>query len=461
MPRHPLLSRVSFFTGRVAGPLVLVLLLPLRAAAAEDTAVPSPADTVVAGLGDPGLRSLVREVLDRNPDLAAARARARAASERPQQAGSLPDPMAGLTAYLQSPETRVGPQLLLITLSQKLPWFGKLGLKEKAAQLSAAALGEQVEAKRLSLVTETRSVFYELGFLAAWEGTVRADRSTLVRYEKLARTRYASGVGLEQVVIKIQAEITRDDSRLLEIGNRRASLLARLNALRDVPPGTAVPEARLPEDHGVSPDFDELRRRAMQARPEMGQANAAIAEADALSGLARKEYGPDMTLGLTYGLVEKRDDAPGIVAPPPDNGKDIIGLNLAFNLPVWSKRLSGGVREASERRLAAEDSKRAVIAEIDRTLGELKERLPLTWEQLRLLDDVLLVQAEQSLRSAEAGYAAGSLNALDLLDAERVLLEIRTASARALADYGIAVARLEGAVGSPLSGSGTMKRETP
>jgi cobalt-zinc-cadmium efflux system outer membrane protein len=460
MPRLSLFSRVSFFRGRVAGPLVLGLLLALRAAAAEEAAIPSPADGIVATL-EPGLAELARQVLERNPELARLRALARAASERPPQAGSLPDPMVGLTAYLQTPETRVGPQLLLISLSQKLPWFGKLGLREKAALLAAAALGEQVEAKRLSLVTETRILFYEVGFLAAWEKTVRADRSTLVHYEELARTRYASGVGLQQAVVKVQAEITRDDSRLLEIGNRRASLLARLNALRDAAPGTPVPEARLPEYPAVSPDPGELRRRALQARPEMGQVDAAIAEADALAGHARKEYGPDMTLGLTYGVVGKRDDAPGILVPPPDNGKDVVGLNLAFNVPLWSKRLASGVREASERRLAAEDSKRAVIAEIDRTLSELGERLPLTWEQLRLLNDVLVVQAEQSLRSAEAGYAAGNLNALDLLDAERVLLETRTSAARSLADYDAAVARLEGAVAGPVPGRRSTEGERP
>jgi outer membrane protein TolC len=54
------------------------------------------------------------------------------------------------------------------------------------------------------------------------------------------------------------------------------------------------------------------------------------------------------------------------------------------------------------------------------------------------------------LRSAEAGYSAGTLNALDLLDAERVLLDVRTGSLRARADYAIALIRLEGAVGEPL-----------
>ena len=71
-------------------------------------------------------------------------------------------------------------------------------------------------------------------------------------------------------------------------------------------------------------------------------------------------------------------------------------------------------------------------------------------EQVALFERVLLIQAEQSLRSAESGYAAGKLNSLDLLDAERVLLDVRTGIERVRADHAIAHARLEGAIGAPL-----------
>ena len=61
-----------------------------------------------------------------------------------------------------------------------------------------------------------------------------------------------------------------------------------------------------------------------------------------------------------------------------------------------------------------------------------------------------IVQARQSLLSAESAYAAGTAGALDLLDAERVLLQVRVAAARARTDLEIAYARLEGAVAGPL-----------
>jgi outer membrane protein, heavy metal efflux system len=182
----------------------------------------------------------------------------------------------------------------------------------------------------------------------------------------------------------------------------------------------------------------------------MRRAGLEIARAETGIALARKEFKPDLTLGATYTWVGPRGDAAGIAAPPPDNGKDIFAISASINLPIHRGRLKAGVEEAAELRRAADEGQRDVVTAIDRSLGDLTERVALTWKQLRLLRGVLGIQADQSLRSAEAGYASGSLNSLDLLDAERVLLEVRTATERTRADYAIALARLEGAVGEPL-----------
>ncbi len=419
-------------------------------AEAARSARPTASGWVAASLSDAALRDLVTQVLERNPRIAAAEARARAARLQAPQAKALPDPMLGATAYVSTPETRVGPQTLMGTLSQKLPWFGKLGLKEKAALQRADALDAEIEGQRLDLVTQTRRLFYEIAFLDGWSQVVVSDRSTLDHYEQLARTRYASGVGTQQAVIKIQAEITRDDTRLLDIGSRRATLVAALNALRDEPQATSVVPLSLPEYGELSLDPAALRDRALALRPEMLQSESEIARADTQLEIARRDYKPDITLGAAYTRVGPRGDAAGIAMPPPDNGKDVFAISASINLPLRRGRLKAGVEEAAELRRAAGEGKRAVVTAIDRSLGELTERVTLTWQQLHLLRDVLGIQAEQSLRAAEAGYVSGTLNSLDLLDAERVLLEVRTATERTRADYAIALARLEGAVAEPL-----------
>lgn len=432
---------------------------PARTEPGADSA--DPAERIRRSLAPP-LDELVAEALARNPDLARTRAAAAAAEARAPQVRSLPDPMASLTAFLLPPETRVGPQRVALSVSQRLPWFGELGLREREALLRAAAAREEVTAKRLALVTEVRRLVHELVFLDAQERALSADRETVAHFEELARARYAAGVGLEQAVVKLQAEITKDDARLLEIAARRAGLTTALNALRDRPPETRLPEAPPPETARPEAPSEEpavdvealevesLGRRARHDRPELARARALIAAAETAAELARTEYRPDFTLGLGYTAVDRRSDAAGRAVPPEGNGDDVVGLSVGVNLPVWRARLAAGVEEASARQSAAEEELRSTVAGIDQALGELAARIPLVRRQLELFDRLLSVQAEEALRSAEAAYAAGTLGALDLLDAERVLLDVRIATARTRADYRIAIARLEGAVGGPL-----------
>ena len=240
----------------LAAALLLAGLVPAPAAAAERqtdadvvaarAAGDGPSAGLARSLDDAELRAIAVEVLERNPQLAVAAARARAAALQAPQARALPDPTVGLTAFVAPPETRVGPQRLMVTISQRLPWLAKLSLGERAAALEAAALAADVEARRLELVTETRRLWYELAYLERHREITEEFRRHLEQHEEIARTRYATGVGLSQGVVKLQAEISRVDSRLLEIAERRAALAARLDGLRDRPRTEPPADATLP-----------------------------------------------------------------------------------------------------------------------------------------------------------------------------------------------------------------------
>ena len=119
-------------------------------------------------------------------------------------------------------------------------------------------------------------------------------------------------------------------------------------------------------------------------------------------------------------------------------------------MPLWRSSLQAGVEEGVERQLAEEEGRREVTAVIDGELGDVVHRIPLLEEQVSLYDDVLIVQATQSLRSAESAYASGTANALDLLDADRVLLQVRVAAERLRSDLDVAYAQLEGVIAGPL-----------
>lgn len=415
-------------------------------------------ERILAGVESPARRSLLVEILERNPGVAAAEARARAARQRLPQVRTLPDPQASLTAYLASPETRTGPQRFSLGISQTLPWPGKLALAEETVLYSALALEAEADEKRLAVLTEARRLVEEIGFLDRYREITEEFRTHLLQHEGISRARYSTGVGLGSGVIKLQAAITRVETDLLELDTRRVEMVARLNLLRDRTAAAALTGLELAVAEEKELELDALRAAAVFFRPELAAADARIAAADARVRLAEKGYRPDFRVGLQYTVVEARDDAAARLQPPAGNGDDIVGLQGGITLPLRRKRLAAAVAEAVELRRAASEGRRQAVASVEAAVGDLALRVPLGWRQLRLVEDLLIVQAQEALESAQAAYVAGTLNALDLLDAEHVLFEARTLLARTLADYLTDLAALEGVLGAPLQSITTTER---
>ncbi len=417
----------------------------LAAASDAEGGDTSAVDAIVSHLEDGDLRQLLVEVVERNPQVAVAAAEAESAAHRIPQVAALPDPVAGLTLFLRAPETRVGPQVATASVSQRFPWAGTLELREQVALERAAAAVAQLHATRLRVISSARRLAIELAFLDAHERFLRDDLGTLDHFEALARARYASGEGLGQSVVKIQAEITRAEAAFLDLNARRASLKSRLNALRDRSESAPLPPFDLGALRTLTMTRAELREEALASHPSLAAARASIAAADAGVSLADTTARPELSAGLMYTLVDHRDDA-----DPPDNGKDIVGLTGSISLPVWREPREAAVEEAVSARLVADARMRVRTSELDAQLDDLLTRLPLIEERARLFDEVLTVQAREALDSAMSAYSVGTVDALDLLDAERVLLQARIATARALADWNIAIVDLEEAVGRPV-----------
>ena len=153
---------------------------------------------------EPALRDYVSRALGSNPALAEAEARYRAALEQVPQVTALPDPMVTFTQAIRSVETRVGPQDNAVMLSQAFPWFGTLDLKGQMAVKAAAAAAETWAAKQRDVIAQVKTAYDGLGYVDGAVGIAEEEQSLLAHYERLAEDRYASGLGLQQAVIKIR-----------------------------------------------------------------------------------------------------------------------------------------------------------------------------------------------------------------------------------------------------------------
>lgn len=407
-----------------------------------------PADHVADGIADRGIQELLDDVLERNIEIAEFSARLSAAAHRTTTARALPDPRAEVTAFVLPPETRVGPQRFAARVSQQLPGGGKRGISEKAADFQRRALAADLQALRLRLVTETRRLVIEIGYLDEARRVLADDRATLAYFEELARARYASGTGLQMDAVQLQAEMTRIETRETELVERRSGLVAEINRLRDRPgtPFGPRPPVSIPP---VILRWSELRQLAMASRPELIGDDARIQRSATMTELATKDRSPDFSIGLTYAYVDKRNDI-----DVPNNGQDVLGISGGVSIPLWKTTTNAEIEATTHVRLADEAARRRTVAAIDRELEGLAGRIPEIKRRLTLLTDVLPIQTEQALASAEAAYATGRVDALALLDAERVLLDVRLSAARSRADLAVSLVDLEGVIGAPLPNGG-------
>ncbi len=418
-----------------------------------------------------------------NPGLEAAFNRWKAALERVPQEKSLPDPRFTYRYFIREVETRVGPQKQALGLSQMFPWFGKLKLRGSVAAEAAQAARQQYENEKLELFFEAKGAFYEYYYLGRAIDVVRENFELVEYLESVARARYKTASAGHPDVIRAQVEMGKLEDQLNSLRDLLVPALARLNAVLNRPTNAALALPRsIPDEQATFTDEEVLNWLA-QNSPVLRSLDHEIERARHAVALAKKNYYPDFTLGVDYTEVgpAKRSSAQGFGNPaavrsasrvaggmgdlidgyalarsfspgnrPGDSGQDIWMVSLSMNIPIWRGKYAAGEREARARYLAVVSARaqqeNSLTSAVQRTLFEHRD----AERKIALYRDVLIPKAKESIGSTETAFRAGAAGFLDLVDAERSLLEFELSFERALANRAQRLAELEMLVGRTL-----------
>lgn len=384
-----------------------------------------------------------------NPGLEAMFDHWKAALERIPQVRSLPDPRFNYRYFIENVETRVGPQRQSFGLSQVFPWFGKLDLRGGVAVEAARAAQSRYEAEKLNLFFKVKKTYYEYYYLARAIAVVRENLELVKYLEEVARTRFKVAEGGHPDVIRAQVELGKLDDRRRTLEDLRGPMVARLNVLLNRPTQAPLPWPKRIAEEPVAVDDQQLFDWLGKHNPQLAALQHQIAQQRERIRLARKDYYPDLTVGVAY------IDTGGAIAPGvPDSGNDPISAGISINLPLWHEKYDAGVREGLARFGAATKER------VDRTnmlKADLKTAIYYFHDakrKINLYRDTLVPKAKQSIKATEAAFRGGTAGFTDLIDAERVLLEFQLAFERALTDRGNRLAEIEMLVGRELTRTG-------
>ena len=394
---------------------------------------------------DAGLTEILRIARANNPGLEAAFQRWKEALERIPGATTLPNPRLTLGGYLSAVETRVGPMRGRVGLAQPLPWFGKLELAGGIAFEAAEEARELLESARLELDQRVRDTWYEYTWLDQAIVITEGNRDLLLHWESVARTRLESGLGKYADVIRAQVELGKLEDRIQTLRDLRHPLRADLNAALNRPSDAPLPSPgdMLPDPPEVDKGF--LMSSLGETNPVLRAMEHRIRAAEQGIELADKAYYPDFVVGADYSFIGSAKNS-GVAG----SGDDALALTLGLELPIFRRSYAAGVRSAEARMSAAQRDREEALnrlhADLEMALYQFRD----ADRRVGLFRESLIPKGEEVVQTLDTGYQSGDEGFLDLIDAQRVLLEFQLQAARAESDRAQALAKTERIVGVSL-----------
>ena len=351
--------------------------------------------------------------------------------QRIPQSSALPDPMLQVTHFVESVQTRTGPQNNVFMLGQKLPWFGKLNSQKKKSSLEAEALWFLYQNQQLMLARNVSVAFFEYGFTDKSIQITSENLDLLKGLEPIVEDKVRSGGDINPL-LRLKVEIGKVDDRLQSMRQMRIRQSAKLAELLALPEDTILP---WPNWGAAQPELMDLNRASLittirDHHPGLLMLERKIESAEARREIARLQSFPDITLGINY--IQVGD--PVVNPNTPDASRDPWGITVAINLPIWFKKSDGAKAEALADKRAAENDYEGALNALKAELTASMSNIEDANRRLNLYGEELLDLARQAVENSLASYQAGRAGILEVIDSERSLLDLQLLYWRAFTD---------------------------
>lgn len=320
------------------------------------------------------------------------------------------------------------------TLSQKLFDFGKTWAATDAAKANAESSREDVELQRDLIVLNVKESYFNLLFS---QRLVNVNQQALER----AALNLRSAKGFFEVGTRPKSDVTRAE---VDVANARLTVIQAKNAVRlaraalNTAMGIAVDSPTEVKDILAFEPFplepSQLVKEALTRRPEYRQVKVRVEASEATLRETFRNFFPDLT-------------GSGFVGTTRADMNEIWELGITLNWDIFD----GGAKVARYREAKASlDASRARVHALELDIWKEVEQahsdLVETEERIQAAQ-ASVASAQENFRLAQGRFDAGVGTILELTDAQLALTQAQSTEAQALADYRIAIARLERALG--------------
>jgi NodT family efflux transporter outer membrane factor (OMF) lipoprotein len=396
---------------------------------------------------DPLLTSLVERGLAQNLDLQQASARvtqARAALRHANAAllpsGQVSGQAGEIYQSLESPIGRIGsafPQFerstetyeLNIGASWELDVFGGRDAARDAARADWQASEAGAVAARLTVTAQIADTYIAIRMLQARLDVARSQLDTQQRLVDLVALQYRKGMAAELQLRQAEGALAQMRASVPALQNELDKAMNALDVLIGVQPGTTRAELATPAPIPTPPAISTAGGPAalLRRRPDIIAAERTLAASNARIGVAVSEYYPKFSLS---GLLGTATTAAGsLFTGSATQANGIFGLRWRL---FDFGRVDAEIKVAKGRNAEALAAYRLTVLRASQDVEDAFSTL--VQQEARA---TALVKGETSLTRARdasmAAYKGGVVSLVEVLDADRRLLETRDGAIQAQA----------------------------
>jgi len=392
------------------------------------------------------LESAIAQALQNNPGLHAMQAMKKAKASIPSQRGALPDPELSLTAANLPTDTFDRQQEPMtqykVGVSQRIPFPGKLGLKEDSANFNAQSAVQEVEEFVHGLKTMVTGSWWELFYLDRSLEVIKRNQALLRQFVEIAKTKYQVGQGLQQDALLAQVELSKLLDLEIQLHRLRDKETAMLNGFLNRAPLTAIhlsaqTDTQLPL---LLPETT-LYGLAEENRPLLESLRNRVKAANSRLELAHKDYYPNFMFGVEYG---KRygENANGT------DRSDLASVKVGISVPIFAaSKQSEAVKqrqfELEMNQSTFENQRVQMRTQISTLVSEYRN----TVDQAQLFSQGIVPQAQQAVDSMKAAYRVNKVDFLNLVRMQMTLQNYETQYWRVFTRAEQTLSKLETLVG--------------
>jgi len=250
---------------------------------------------------------------------------------------------------------------------------------------------------------------------------------------------YDNGMATKLDVMKATLGLQQMEAQLSQIESGADLALAVLRNTLGVEPGAAVALDEELAPDSMTADLDQSEKQALERRPELAQLRDAVKMADLAERIARAANLPNAFLQANGSYKNPVGFSPGWATDW--NATAGLSMPIFTGLSNYNK-LKAAQARYRQTRIAVAMVEDGVRLEVQATVSALNQEARNTAYQQKNVE-----VAEAALGLAEQRFQNGLLTNLDYMDSQLALTQSRVAYLNALANYQMAKARLQKAVG--------------